>query len=120
MSEDRLDQLKVTYRVGARLPWPGQVRIDVSWLISEVEQLRSELAEAIEEAFLAEAYLVKAGEDERAGWYDTCALSSTKRNGDRLVELGLYERHPEGAGRRWFYRRKDSECQSENKPASGG
>lgn len=28
--------------------------------------------------------------------------------GDRLVELGIYESHPDGRGRRQFYRRKEA------------
>lgn len=40
----------------------------------------------------------------RVGWYDTCALSVCRDLGDLLVELGRWERHPKGVGRRWFYR----------------
>ena len=43
-------------------------------------------------------------EGRRAGWWDTMALSHVQEAGDALVELGLWERHPDGYGRRWFYR----------------
>ena len=43
-------------------------------------------------------------EGEFCGWYDTCALSDVRDAGDRLVALGKWERHPDGYGRRWWYR----------------
>jgi len=49
-------------------------------------------------------FCCRIDDGELAGWYDSNALSVTCDVGDKLVELGLWERHPDGYGRRWFYR----------------
>lgn len=69
---------------------------------NEVGQLRRELAELLEEAFREIATEIPDG--PMAGWWDSNARSTACAYGDRLVELGLWERHPDGYGRRQFYR----------------
>ena len=44
---------------------------------------------------------------DMTGWYDSCAISANVQTGDWLVEMGLWERHPDGFGRHWFYRPKE-------------
>ena|GEM_PF-5883324 len=39
-----------------------------------------------------------------AGWYDTLGFSELCDYGDELVEAGKFEKHPDGYGRRQFYR----------------
>ena len=39
-----------------------------------------------------------------SGWYDTCAISTWRDIGERLVGLGRWERRGEPVGRRGFYR----------------
>lgn len=43
------------------------------------------------------------------GYYDTLASSTARDIGDALVQAGRWERHPDGYGRRWFYRPKQKE-----------
>lgn len=69
-----------------------------------LDKAEAELAELLDEAFRGQAYLIKEG--DMMGWWDSQALSSVQYWGDRLVELGTWERHPKGFGRRWFYRPK--------------
>ncbi len=45
-----------------------------------------------------------------AGYYDTCSNSTACRIGDALAQAGFWERHPDGYGRRWFYRPKQKEA----------
>lgn len=40
-----------------------------------------------------------------AGWYDSAASSTYLELGDWLVDVGAWERHAEGRGRRQFYRK---------------
>ena len=63
-----------------------------------VRKLQTEAAEEVEDRFRCDAMLIKDG--DRAGWWDTMALSHVMEAGDRLVELGEWERHPDGYGRR--------------------
>jgi NTP pyrophosphatase (non-canonical NTP hydrolase) len=75
----------------------------------EIERLKAELAEVLAEVMsFAGSY---RHDGDMAGWYDTNAIGTAVEAGDRLVELGLWERHPDGYGRRWFYRpiKKESE-----------
>lgn len=74
----------------------------------EIGSLKAELAGWLDIAFRLRAYEVRRG--ARAGWWDTQALSQVKLLGDRLVELGKWERHPSGRGRRWWYRPKAVEA----------
>ena len=71
-------------------------------LEAEVTALKSELAEICEEVVVTMGDRWVNG--EYAGWWDTMALGLVHQCGDRLVELGKWERHPEGVGRRWWYR----------------
>lgn len=70
--------------------------------IDKIERLCEDLAELLEDAFCQLAHKEKRG--DRQGWWDTCAITTAKIQGDRLVELGLWEKHPTGYGRRWWYR----------------
>jgi hypothetical protein len=65
---------------------------------AEVARLR----ELLLDAFFQLAAEVRDG--SMAGWWDSLALSTVRDVGDELVAAGLLERHPDGAGRRWFYR----------------
>ena len=69
-------------------------------------QLAAAKAEIVEllETIMGEGQVIETG--DKAGWTDTMALSHVRDAGERLVELGIWERHPDGYGRRWFYRRK--------------
>jgi len=69
---------------------------------TKVKRLQDELAELLDTAFRNSACYIKDG--HWAGWWDTEAMTDNVVLGDRLVELGLWERHPDGVGRRWFYR----------------
>lgn len=62
----------------------------------------SEDADLLDTMMRTSAHYITYG--ERAGWWDTMALSHVRELGDRLVELKLWEKHPSGYGRRWFYR----------------
>lgn len=73
-------------------------------LEAEVTRLQVEGIELIEEAFQLIACKDTAG--PREGWYDSMARRDAVDYGNRLVELGLWERHPDGYGRRWWYRPK--------------
>lgn len=68
----------------------------------ECAKLRAELIEWLGEAMRSEAYCEPDG--PYRGWWDTMAKSYVMDIGDRLVELGAWDRHPDGYGRRWFYR----------------
>ncbi len=72
------------------------------WAVLEIERLQAEVADLTEEAFRLIARLETGGPHE--GWYDSMARTDAINYGDRLVELGLWERHPDGYGRRWWYR----------------
>ena len=72
----------------------------------EVERLQAELSDMTEEAFCNAAHCEQKGKYE--GWWGTNATSSVKGLGDRLVELGLWERSQDGYGRMWWYRRKST------------
>jgi hypothetical protein len=61
-----------------------------------IEALEAEIAERCEDVMDAGA--------ASGGWVDTMALSHIRNAGERLVELGLWERRPGGFGRRQFYR----------------
>jgi len=81
------------------------LRERIAELEAEKKRLRERLIEALEDAFFAIAHLVQDDTD-RKGWYDSQARSTAVDVGNQLVELGVLERHPDGYGRRWFYRRK--------------
>lgn len=69
-------------------------------------ELREKLIDALEDIAAGQGMYIKEG--DKAGWYDTMALSHVRDAGDELVEMGLWERHPDGYGRRWFYRPKEA------------
>lgn len=65
---------------------------------AKVRQLEEELTEELDMAFRQIAHY---GDD---GWWDTLALSTAVDLGDRLAELGTWERRADGVGRVQFYR----------------
>ena len=71
-------------------------------LVEYAKELRAELIETAEYAFYSGACERSPGKFE--GWWDTMALSDLCRFGDTLVDAGVFERHPDGYGRRQFYR----------------
>lgn len=73
------------------------------WANAEIKTLRAELASHLEIILQCEGSLSTA---LRPGWWDSMCNSCAVEAGDRLVELGLYERHAGGVGRRQFYRKK--------------
>lgn len=68
-----------------------------------IAELTSELIQSLADVVTQCGYYVPQSE-KYGGWYDTQALKYVMEAGDRLVELGVWEKHPEGTGRRWFYR----------------
>jgi hypothetical protein len=66
----------------------------------------------IADAFCQTAHFIRDEGSEFNGWYDTGCISTARDLGDCLVEAGLFERHPEGLGRRWFYRPVKKEATS--------
>jgi hypothetical protein len=70
----------------------------IECLQAENARLQDDLAEHVEDAFCQLAHL----EDD--GWRDTMASSTAMDLGDKLCELGLWERRPGGHGRRQWYR----------------
>ena len=75
----------------------------IAELEAEVALLKDELAESLVATLRSSWCSISTG--TMAGWVDSCAMATAMEAGDRLVELGLWERHPNGYGRRWFYRR---------------
>jgi hypothetical protein len=79
-----------THREWARMAWNACVlREVVPW---------------VEDYIVTNGHLETDG--ERKGWIDTMALTSVKNAGDYLCNLGLWERHEDGVGRRWWYRKR--------------
>lgn len=75
---------------------------EVAKLRAKVERLRGELLKVLNAAMREGAPYITTG--DRQGWWDSEARRSICDIGDRLVELGIWERHPDGYGGRWFYR----------------
>ena len=73
-------------------------------LAAEVKGLKEELAEAYADILCGRGILEKHG--RFAGWWFSAALSDTTRAGNRLCEMGLYEKHPESLGRMCWFRKK--------------
>ena len=70
--------------------------------ISQAKSARVELIQSLEDTVNSAGHLETTG--VYAGWHDTMALSTVRDAGDRLVELGVWERHPDEKGRRAWYR----------------
>jgi hypothetical protein len=68
----------------------------------KVKRMQAEILDLKQEFFFAVAAPVREG--KMIGWWDSCCLSTAWDLGDDLVEAGRLERHPDGTGRRWFYR----------------
>ena len=71
-------------------------------ILDELGRLREEVVGLLQTVIFSDGHLETEG--KRAGWWDTMALSHVRDAGDRLVELGQWERSEDGYGRRWWYR----------------
>ncbi len=69
----------------------------------ERERLQAELAEWLDMVMRSEGFESGKG-DPNTGWWDTMTRRDLCAIGDRLVELGKWERHPDGSGTRQWYR----------------
>lgn len=87
----------------------GECRHEIQRLETELRALR-ERCERLETICVASWESIICNEcariyrGDRAGWYDSCALSHVVEAGEELVKAGRWERHPGGYGRRQFYR----------------
>ena len=74
-------------------------------LKAELETAKAKIVE------LCESIVRNSGHREvlgfRKDWYDSMALRDIVDAGEHLVGLGLWERHPDGVGRRQWYRPKE-------------
>jgi hypothetical protein len=62
--------------------------------------MRSEIVELLVEAFCE----IASETPSRPGWWCSNGRSTATYYGDKLVELGVYERHHDGLGRVQWYR----------------
>ena len=99
-------------RIGVRANPPKPC---VTCLLDKIKRLEGEIIEACEDTMYQECHKEPEGSDY-AGWFDTMGRSHRCTAGDRLVQLGKWERGPGGTGRRQWYRpiqgddnRKDGE-----------
>ncbi len=82
---------------------PGCLRCEQ--LQAKVVRLQEELVEYVEEAFRQIAYR------QFDGWWDSQAMSAACSFGNKLVELGMWERDTtRGTGRWQWYRPLKSAC----------
>jgi len=90
------------------LPDPERVLRFVNADVAEAEvaRLKSELVELLEECINE---IGCRGKDDRVGWTFSMGRRTVCDAGDRLVEMGLWERHPRGVGKTQWYRRKPTE-----------
>jgi len=84
------------------------LRLPPSKQLDRVQDLFDELISEIQE-FAWDSFVGRAHYDKEKDLYDSCALSSVCDAGDKLVELGVLTRIPDGFGRRWFYRMKKTD-----------
>lgn len=88
---------------------------DSQAMLRKVRDARAELAELREKAaernsfrneliFSLTVAMTQGFLDQKSGWRDSMSNSDVLYAGNRLVELGLWERRPDGVGRRQFYR----------------
>lgn len=101
MTDERIRELRSFCDTVRRC---GRSLLDASFLseaLDEIERLRDLVRE------YAEDVLLECGHRQEDGWIDSCARNTAVEAGDRLVDMGLYERHPDGHGRRQWYRRKE-------------
>ena len=75
---------------------------EVKNLKAENKRLKAENVELLEDAFREIAI------ESPDGWFDSCGRSTACDYGDKLVELGLWEKRPCGVGRRQWYRPKST------------
>lgn len=75
-------------------------------LRAELAALREELVEYRETIIDSEGIHIITG--DKAGWIDSACNSDVCAAAEALVAMGLWEKHPEGYGRRAFYRRKSA------------
>lgn len=97
----------VTCGCGAVYGWNEGIMLSETWAALEIVRLRDDLVEALEAAFCVITHEETSG--RFVGWWGTCTTTAVSC-GDRLVKLGLWERHPDGVGRMWWYRPKVTEA----------
>lgn len=76
-----------------------------------IGRLREAEIDARIDAFCEIGFKINDGSD-RDGWWDSCARSDACEHGNWLVENAGWERHPDGYGRRWFYRSPDEAAEA--------
>ena len=84
-----------------------QVQLDEA----ELARLKGEIIELLRSAFLEIAVICVDG--PHAGWFDSMARGDACGHADSLVEMGEWEIHPDGYGRRQFYRPIDKDNEKE-------
>jgi len=84
-----------------------QVQLDEA----ELARLKGEIIELLRSAFLEIAVICVDG--PHAGWFDSMARGDACEHADSLVEMGEWEIHPDGYGRRQFYRPIDKDNEKE-------
>lgn len=78
----------------------------------QVAELREELIDILDSAMRQGCALIGEHDhlnSDRWGWYDTCCLSTWQQIGERLVELGAWEEHPDFIGQSSYFRPKNKE-----------
>ena len=80
----------------------GQLRQQAKHLEDRVTELEAGIVSFLDCAMRDAATLLKEG--DKAGWWDTNGLTPLCEIGDKLVDFGKWEIHPDGYGRRQFYR----------------
>ena len=92
----------------------NDLTLQVIELTKRVGALELELAETYEEAFLEIATLID-------GWYCSNARNTAIYYGDKLVELGVYEKDSKrGHGRVQWYQRVAESAGEDAEPSSQG
>lgn len=72
-------------------------------LLREVKRLEREVIEWMEDSIYSNGFTETDG--DRKGWTETMAKGSVMNTCEELVRMGKWEKHPNGVGRRWWYRR---------------
>ena len=73
-------------------------------LLDRIDKLEQKVKNFSWDSFTSGGHKINEPGTKFHGYWDTCALSHVMEAGDRLVELGVLKKHPDGFGRRWFYK----------------
>jgi hypothetical protein len=110
LSKERMESVRhiaVALSSNALYPVSREWAADVMHLIQEVQYLREELTEMYVDILVNVGSLIHDPDHEANGWYCSNAMRDPIYAGDKLVELGLWEKHPTaGHGRVQYYRPK--------------